>query len=87
MFVLHQALQQKFQFQDAVYSYIYSIGRELIENLRSRNFCKQHDTEVPDFSTIGHPHHLKDHITPEHHSRVEIVLAGSDKHLQLATVN
>jgi len=50
-------------------------------------FCEQHDIDIPNFnSTYVARHsrfrHQKDHVTMEHHFRVNIFLVTVDKQLQ-----
>ncbi|XP_019438936.1 PREDICTED: zinc finger MYM-type protein 1-like [Lupinus angustifolius] len=50
-------------------------------------FCEQHDIYIPDFNNAyiareGRARHQKDHITFEHHYRVNIFLTTIDKQLQ-----
>jgi len=50
-------------------------------------FCEQHDIDIPDFNSTyvarhGHSRHQKDHVTMEHHFRVNIFLVTVDKQLQ-----
>jgi len=50
-------------------------------------FCEQHDIDIPDFNSTyvashGYSRHQKDHVTMEHHFRVNIFLVRVDKQLQ-----
>jgi len=50
-------------------------------------FCEQHDIDIPDFNSTyvarhGHSRHQKDHVTMEHHFRVNIFLVTMGKQLQ-----
>ncbi|XP_019414751.1 PREDICTED: zinc finger MYM-type protein 1-like [Lupinus angustifolius] len=94
---LCQALQLKSQ--DIVNAMqLVRTTKELIQKLRDSGwqsllktvtlFCEQHDIYIPDFNNAyiareGRARHQKDHITFEHHYRVNIFLTTIDKQLQV----
>ena len=50
-------------------------------------FCEQHDIDIPNFNSTyvarhGRSRHQKDHVTMEHHFRMNIFLVTVDKQLQ-----
>lgn len=93
---LCQALQQQSQDTLNVMQHVHST-KVLIQKLKDDGwqallkdvvlFCEQHDIYIPDFNGTYVAHHgrsryQKDHITIEHHFRVNTIFIAVDKQLQ-----